>query len=149
MEPRGEHEPPQMAREEKVVPRLAVPIGAIVLALFVLMTTSHRFASEVAGALHLATAADLRTVRAEAREARYRAAGVSGFEDALADIHARQAGVESRMNELSTDYDKRFHGPFPEALLRDLDAQMQEVEGRLAAFEDRLATACARIRPRC
>jgi hypothetical protein len=53
------------------------------------------------------------------------------------------------MSELSADYDKRFHGPFPQDRLEDLDKQLQDVQGRLAQLDQRVSTACTRTRPRC
>lgn len=139
MEPKRPADPPQMAREEDALRRLATPIAMLVVAFLAAMAVSERFASIVAPRLHLATTADVRAAREESRAARYQAAGVLGFEQALADLHARQADVETQMSQLASDYDKRFHGPFPQDQLADLDKQIQDIQGRLARLEERVA----------
>jgi nucleoside-diphosphate-sugar epimerase len=138
-----------MAREDRLVPRLAVPIALVVLAVLGAMATSERLASVVAAHLHLAAASDVQAAREEARTARYEAAGVLGFQNMFEELHTRQAEFETQMSELSADYDKRFHGPFPQDRLEDLDKQLQDVQGRLTQLEQRVSTACTRTRPRC
>jgi chromosome segregation ATPase len=79
----------------------------------------------------------------------YEAAGALGFQNMFEELHTRQAELETQMSELSADYDKRFHAPFPQDRLEDLDKQLQDVQGRLAQLEQRVSTACTRTRPRC
>jgi hypothetical protein len=140
---------PQMAREDRLAPRFAVPAALVLLAVLLAMTASERVASSVAAQLHLASASDVRAARQDARIARSQAAGSLGLSQALQEVHARQADLETQMSQFAADYEQRFHGPFPQDLLQDLDRQIQDVQGRLAGLEKRVAAVCSRSQRGC